>query len=791
MLLATLTFSARGWLWPAAALLGTSLLLVGWTYRRTSATPLRWLCAALKVAGLFALGLCLLEPLWSGQRARPGANLFAIVADNSQSLNINDHVGGQTRAAMLQTLLDPRHADWQAALEENYEVRRFLFDTRLQTTRDFQDATFDGRATALGSALRSLKQRFEGRPVAGVLLMTDGNATDLRRAPADLDGLPPVYPVLLGQSSELCDLAIGQVNVAQTVFEDAPVTIQAEVSAQGVAGENVVAQLLDSSGKKLREMTVRARKSDDTLAFRFELRPEKPGVSFYRLLVGLKGEIGSVTRAHASTREATLLNNSRVLAIDRGQGPYRVLYVAGRPNWEYKFLNRAIQEDPQIQLVALIRVALREGKFDFRGRGGETSNPLFRGFGNQAREETERYDQPVLSRLNTRDELELRSGFPSTAEELYRYQAVILDDVEAAFFTPDQAALLQKYVSERGGGLLMLGGMECFQQGNYQRTPIGDMLPVYLEATEASTPHGPVRLSLSPEGWLQEWARLRENENDERARLDSMPAFQVFNTVREIKPGASIVATAVDERGKEFPAIVTQRFGRGRTAALTIGDLWRWGMTNPEAHQDLDKSWRQLVRWLVADVPRQVELTAEPAADVGTDLVKLQVRARDARFQPMDDAAVTVEVQPPSGAATNAAAGILRLRAEPSTTEPGVYEASYAPHGTGAYSAKAFVTNSVGAEVARAETGWATDLAAEEFRSLQPNLSLLEDIARRTGGEIVSADKLTDFARRLPLRRAPVMEAWTTPAWHTPAVFAFALACFAGEWGLRRWKGMP
>ncbi len=788
MVFGTLTFSARGWLWPAAMLLGTSLLLVWWTYHRTSATPLRWVCAALKILGISALGLCLLEPLCSGQRARPGANLFAIVADNSQSLNVKDNIGGRTRAATLQALLDPSRAEWQASLEENYEVRRFLFDTRLQTTRDFHEAAFDGRGTALGSALRSLKQRFGGRPTAGVLLLTDGNATDLSRVPAEFAGLPPVYPVLIGRTAELCDLAIGQVNVAQTAFEDAPVSIQAEVSATGVAGENVVAQLLDSGGKKIREITARARKSQDTLAFRFELRPEKPGVSFYRLLVGLSSEISSINNTNAGTREATLLNNSRVLAIDRGEGPYRVLYVAGRPNWEFKFLNRAIQEDPQVQLVALIRVALREGKFDFRGRGGETGNPLFRGFGNQSREETERYDQPVLSRLNTRDELELRSGFPGTAEELYGYSAIILDDVEAAFFTPDQAALLQKYVSERGGGLLMLGGMECFQQGNYQHTPIGDMLPIYLDNTAPSPPPAQVRLKLSPEGWLQEWARLRENESDERARLESMPAFHVLNTVREVKPGASIVATALDEGGKEFPAIVTQRFGRGRTAALTIGDLWRWGMANPDARRDLDKSWRQLVRWLVADVPRQVELAAESSSDAGTELVKLQVRARDARFQPLDDAVVTVEVHPPSGTANT---GVLRLRTEPSATAPGVYEASYAPHGTGGYLAKAFVTNSLGVEVGRAEAGWATDLAADEFQSLQPNLALLEDLARRTGGEIVSSEKLTEFARRLPLHPAPVMEPWTTPAWHTPTVFAFALACLVGEWGLRRWKGMP
>ena len=72
-----------------------------------------------------------------------------------------------------------------------------------------------------------------------------------------------------------------------------------------------------------------------------------------------------------------------------------------------------------------------------------------------------------------------------------------------------------------------------------------------------------------------------------------------------------------------------------------------------------------------------------------------------------------------------------------------------------------------------------------------PNVGLLETIAKQTGGQIVSAGELDSFARKLPNKHAPVMEAWTQLLWHTPAMFAFALACFLGEWGLRRWKGLP
>ncbi len=84
-------------------------------------------------------------------------------------------------------------------------------------------------------------------------------------------------------------------------------------------------------------------------------------------------------------------------------------------------------------------------------------------------------------RLGTEDEAELRDGFPKAPEDLFRYHAIVLDDLEAEFFTQDQKSLIQQFVSQRGGGFLMLGGQESFIKGGYARTPIGELLPVYAE----------------------------------------------------------------------------------------------------------------------------------------------------------------------------------------------------------------------------------------------------------------------------------------------------------------------
>ena len=789
MFQASLIFSGWQWLWLVIGAVAFGSLLALWSYRSSPLGPARMLCPFLKLLGFSTLALCLLEPLWSSQRARPGANLFAVVADNSQGLQIRDSGSTRTRGEVLRELLNPQSANWMGALEENFDIRRYFFDARLQATKDFSELAFEGRASAMGYSLRTLADRYRGQPLAGILLLTDGNATDLPGVP-DLTGLPPIYPVVMGSQEPVKDIAIQQVRTTKTDFEDAPVSLQADVSANGFAGDSIVAELHDSSGKKVANQTLTARKPNDLLAFRFQLRPEQQGLSFFRLRVSPSKE-ASTSASTSGSSEATLANNSTVLVVDRGHGPYRILYVSGRPNWEFKFLNRALEEDNQLQLVGLIRVAKREPKFNFLGRAGETSNPLFRGFGNQSPEDVERYDQPVLIRLNTRDELELRTGFPRAPEDLYNYHAVIVDDLEAEFFAPDQAALLQKFVSERGGGFLMLGGMECFQQGNYQRTPVGDMLPVYLDRVDELEPPGPLKLELTREGFLQSWARLRDNEAEEKTRLQGMAPFQVLNRVREVKPGATVISRVVDAKGRSFPALVVQRFGRGHTAAYTVGDVWRWGLHDPDAHRDMDKSWRQLVRWLVSDVPNRVELAAEPQPENPNGATLLQVRVRDPKFQPLDNANVNLQVEPVLVDAADASStNSIKIQVEASS-EPGLYHATYVPRATGGYRASVCVTNAEGVEVGRAVAGWSSDLAADEFRSLTPNLPLLQSIAQRTGGKIIPAANLDLFARDLPSRHAPIMDSWSFPLWHTPVMFGFALITLISEWGLRRWKGLP
>lgn len=777
------------WLTGACLIIGVAVVSLLWSYGRARTTrSVKFAGALLKAVGFTALALSLVEPLLTGTRPRRGANAFVILADNSQSLMIRDGKDPRTRGDWMRDLL-AKDSSWKTRLGQDFDVRNYAFDSHLRAVDGFETLTFDGTGTTLTSSLSALGKRFRGLPLAGVLLFTDGNRTDV----GDLDwpGLPPIYPVIPPAQGIAKDIGVTNVSISQTNFESAPVVVRADVTATGFNGETIVAVVTDEADRDVERLQAKATGDDKPLNFRFQFRPARKGVSIYRVRAFAASEEKKAEEEKAEqvsnrepSSEQTLANNSRLIVVDQGSGPYRVLYVGGRPNWEFKFLRRALADDEQVELVGLVRIAKRQPKFDFRSARSSSAAPLFDGFDNPDADTAERVDQPVLVRLGTRDEVELRDGFPKTADELYRYHAIVLDDIEADFFTQDQLGLLRNFVSQRGGGLLMLGGPDSFADGKYDRNPVGELLPVYLKRPATIPEPADYQLVLTREGWLQPWVRTRKTEEEERQRLATMPPFRTLSQVGPIKPGAAVLSQVRNAAGDLAPALVAQPFGKGHVAALMIGDLWRWGLRRQDpAESDLERSWRQTVRWLVGDVPGQVEVSVDPKAESTAPAVVLTTRVRDAEFRPLDNAKVRFKISLPGG-------DELTLDAEPDRKEAGAYAATYVTKQPGAYRVTTTANAPDGSSIGEKEAGWAAQPAADEFARLKPDREFLETIAAKTKGEVVNGDRLAPFVASLNARHAPISEPWTSPLWHQPLYFLIAIACLTAEWGLRRVNGL-
>lgn len=793
---ASIAFANENWLW-ASLLFGVGaavFLIMG--YR---GSPLRggWRVVAigLKAIGMTLLALSLMEPVWVTEFPKKGANDLVILADNSKGLSVIHPEDGKPLGEEMTLALRGKEAGaepaWLAELSESFRLQNYLFDHRLKRTTDFSELDLNGNSSALFTSLRNLKTRYARRPLAATILFTDGNATDSAAVDEVLQELAaerekekapaPIFPVVVGKEpSGGFDLGIQSLLSSQSAFEDAPLTITVEASARGELPNGAVVYVKNEKDEEVLTEPVgfplETGYRVETARLRVPAVP--PGVSYYR--IGIRSPGGE----EKEVQELTLENNERLVSVDRGRGPYRILYVSGRPNWEYKFLRRSISQDSEIDLVGLIRIAKQEPKFEWRGKIGESSNPLFRGFDSDIPEETQRYDQPVLVRLNTSSAEELRDGFPKTEEELFSsYRAIIIDDLEAKFFTQEQLNLIDQFSTRRGGSVIMLGGQESFKEGGWNNTPVARMLPVYLDQEGRDGPALEAVFNLSREGWLEPWMRLRPNQSDEETRLAYMPGFFAINRLHSIKPGASILATVTDSQKRLYPALVTQRYGEGKTAALAVGDMWRWGMKDAELQEDLARTWRQLLRWAVVEVPDRVQLTTSTVTEGNLPVTAIEVQVRDLKFNPQDDASVKFTVIDSSGEE-------ISLRGEPSLEKAGVFTASHYADEPGGYRLKATARDGEGKIIGEEETGWVSNPAAEEFSQIGPQRDVLRRIAEATGGEVLEMAGLGDLPRKLGELSVPVLEVQQRPLWHTPWFFLVAIACFLGEWGLRRWKGI-
>ena len=731
-----------GWLFPGLLALAAIAVGLFFSYRKKHAMPvgIRWLAGGLKWTGFALLLVFLLRPEVVKSFSRPGTNHWAVLLDTSASTMLKDQESSRSRADRVNEIMLPGPNGLREKLTENFIVGTFTYDVRLEKPAEGVQPAFDGSGSALARSFGDLRDRYQGRPLAGILVVTDGSPTDAPAIVAGIQGLPPTFPLVIAPEEALVDLSVSAVAAQATLFEDAPVMVDATIAARGVAGKTVMATVREHGGKSLGRERKLFSKDDETWVVRFQVRPEAGGTAFLDVEVAMEnpGEV----------QEATLENNRRIAAANRDTGPYRVLYLGGRPNYEHKFLQRAVEEDPEVRMTSLLRIARREPKFDYRSRGGERSNPLYRGF--EAQDEAERFDEPVFIRLNTK-EGELAAGFSKTAAALFPFDTVVLDDVEAAFFDRDQQRLLQRFVSERGGSLIMLGGMESLDAGGYSGTPVGEMLPVYLDpATPAGAPVSG-RFDLSREGRLEPWARLRVTDDEEARRIDGMPEFQSVHRLPAIRPGATEIGKLELGDGSS-PALAIRRYGRGRTAVLAIGDLRRWGMRAPGDRADLDKTWRQTLRWLLADVPRPLSVKVETAPT--GQLITTEVLGDD--FQPDDTGGVSLRVRRPDG-------GWSAISPRRHASKAGTLEALSTSNEPGTYLAEASTRAEEGKPGLSARYGWVVNALQDEYLAMKPAMGAMNRLAASTGGRVLSPGDLDEFVAGLKNLPMPVTETRSEP----------------------------
>ncbi|MGE3525811.1 MAG: glutamine amidotransferase, partial [Gemmatimonadales bacterium] len=627
------------------------------------------------------------------------------------------------------------------ALAGKFRLRFYRFSNVTDRIAAPESLAYGGARTDLARALRYARQDLAGVPLAGVVVLTDGahNAGTPLTEPVleyRADRIP-VYPVGLGTERLAKDIEIGRLDLPRTVLEGASVVVDVPVSQSGFNGQTVTLDVEEDNRIVSRQ---EVRLGDGPATARVHLTASTPGSHRYRF--SIRPQEGELVRE----------NNAREALISVESKSEKILHVEGEPRFEVKFLRRAVAGDSNLQVVTLQRTA--EGKF---------------------------------LRLGVDSADELIAGFPRTREELFRYRGIILGSVEASFFTHDQLAMIDDFVSERGGGLLVLGGRLSYAVGGYPGTALASLLPVELapKATgDTSSFFAEVKVEPTPVGLAHPALQISDNPDSSAARWPTLPELSVLNPVTQAKPGASTLLTGVSENGNRYIVMAWQRYGRGKVIAFPVQDSWIWQMHAdiPLEDQTHETLWRQLLRWLVSYVPEPVSVTlSTDQVEVG-EALDVMAEVRDSAYSMLNGADVMAAITDPTGA-------VDTIPLTWAVQTDGEYHAEYTPERAGPYQVEVTARRG-GTPVGRARASLQAGPIPAEYFGAGMRGDDLRSLAAETGGRFYTADDLDKLAEDVQYTEAGTTVRETRDLWDAPVIFLLLLGLIGAEWTLRRKWGL-
>jgi uncharacterized membrane protein len=737
--------------WPLVltiVLVALALVASYYLYRRGARTlPRSWqfALAGLRAVPLLVLIAIFLQPVLILHSVIPQKSFVAVAFDLSKSMEIHDGSAGQSRLDAVKELLRPAGNPLLDELSRKFKVRYFRFSGVADRVEQFQDQPRHGNLTDLARTLDQVTGELGNAPISGIVLITDGadnHSGDLNATAAQLRARNvPVYPIGIGSPSFSRDTEVLRVATPRNVLKDAMIEADIAVRSLGYAGRKTRLQVKERD-RLIHSQEITLGSDDEVKTYKVNFSSGSAGPMLYSF------------RVEPFPDEVVSENNDQSALVLVEDAQPQVLYTEGNPRWAYAFLWRAMQYDKSLHLVTLLRQA--DGK-------------LFR----------QGIDSPAI----------LEKGFPIDKAELFKYKGLILGSIEASFFTFDQLRLISDFVSQRGGGLLVLGGKNAFGQGGYINTPLEDALPVLLKPGQASSgvpryQESEFKAELTGSGLLHPAIRLSTEEQENRKRWDAAPALLGFNPTAGPKPGATVLAQASirDAAGQSPVLMALQRFGRGKSMALTTDSTWRWRMGQEARNNFHELFWKQLLRWLVSDVPDQVSLATGKHSYSLEETVVLRAEVNDEAFLHLNNAKVTARIKSPSGA-TASVPLVWDLSKE------GQYSGAFKPVEEGIYEAttEAFQgTRSLG--TARANFRIAE--SPEEYHNAGLNADLLKKLAADTGGRYYTAGDARTLPEDISYADTGASRLEEKELWDMPVFFLLLAGAVSTEWILRKRKGL-
>jgi hypothetical protein len=448
-----------------------------------------------------------------------------------------------------------------------------------------------------------------------------------------------------------------------------------------------------------------------------------------------------------------------------------VLVLDGEPRWEFRYIEAAFRRDERVKLDVVV------------------------------------FRQPYLGLLPDTffpRSLALPEDVTQLADSPFsRYDLVIVGDVAPQQLSEAGWKLLDRYVREEGGTLVLTAGKRYFPQAHRSELvqallPVTELQERNLDdpsETGSPTARG-FHWWITSEGETFDLLRFAGEDAENRRTWGALPGH-MWGLIGEAKPGASVWA-CVDrpDRGagldwERSHALLAQQFvGAGQTVWLGIDSTWRWRYL--VADQYHHRFWGQLARW-----------AAEFKSAVGNELVRFGVerpninhgeeaviRARwDAkllkRFPDLKARARVVRVDGPQ----EQEAALIDLK--PSPERPLVFEGRSSGLKPGDYKVLLETENAKVGDTEIAAELMVTAPMTPELSDVSANPAWLAQLATDTQGRLFRPHELADLPGMFEKASETISSREEVALWDHWIVLIVLFTLLTTEWVLRKINGLP
>lgn len=485
-----------------------------------------------RLAALLLLGVVLLNPVESVARVMPDFRVLTLL-DRSASMSLHKP-DEATRYQQGRTWCDDLQKKLSEAGLRSLSVRSF--STGLDDIDAPDEVRLSGDGTKLAAALEKLLDSSTSLP-DHIHIVSDGcvhDRSDLSRVIGQCRAKGVVISThVVGEDTPPKNAWIARVDAPRIVRTNARVAVAVTVMTTGMNQTSpLFLRLKDDKGKVLdsRELPI-SEEVQRNLEFDAGLRT----ANYVLELSDAPGEVSLADNRYGFTQEVST-TKMRMLFVD-GTHHKRRYQNTGRFFNDMELITRAWEATGEFEFLALTapdQFLQSPNLFQVSFHNGEM----------------------LLDRNVT---------FPTTREELYQYDGMIISDIPVGNFSEEQMQWVVDWVIERGAGFLMAGGYTTFDCGNYDKTVWEKIIPADMKAYGEGFVEEPYQLQIPATVRNHPIWRFSADPAENDRILDSHPPMNGMVRIKRVKPGAQILAVRPDTNNE--PLIAAQSYGRGRSIA--------------------------------------------------------------------------------------------------------------------------------------------------------------------------------------------------------------------------------